>query len=190
MAEPVNAARHALSVRDLVVDFVQDTGTIRALDGVSLDLHAGRVLGVVGESGCGKSVTARAILRLIDRPGRIVGGPRAARSRLAAAAGPDGARSRRPRDARGARRPHRADLPGADDRAQRALHGRQPDHRGDARAQRPLQGGRARARRRRCCTRSAFRARRRASTPIRSSSAAACASASASRWRWPPIRTS
>src|SRR4030081_2009455 len=74
MAETVNAASHALSVRDLVVDFVQDTGAIRALDGVSLDLHAGRVLGVVGESGCGKSVTARAILRLIDRPGRIVSG--------------------------------------------------------------------------------------------------------------------
>ena len=43
MAEPVNAARHALSVRDLVVDFVQDTGAVRALDGVNLDLHAGRV---------------------------------------------------------------------------------------------------------------------------------------------------
>ena len=74
MVEPVNSARHALSVRDLVVDFVQDTGSVRALDGVSLDLHAGRVLGVVGESGCGKSVTARAILRLIDRPGRIASG--------------------------------------------------------------------------------------------------------------------
>src|SRR5258708_19682803 len=73
MAE-TNAARHALSVRDLVVDFDQDTGGVRALDGVSLDLHAGRVLGVVGESGCGKSVTARAILRLLDRPGRIVSG--------------------------------------------------------------------------------------------------------------------
>ena len=68
------AARRVLSVRDLIVDFVQDTGTTRALDGVSLDLHAGRVLGVVGESGCGKSLTARAILRLIDRPGRIVSG--------------------------------------------------------------------------------------------------------------------
>ena len=74
MVEPMSAARHALSVRDLVVDFVQDTGAVRALDGVSLDLHAGRVLGVVGESGCGKSVTARAILRLIDRPGRIASG--------------------------------------------------------------------------------------------------------------------
>src|ERR1700694_4518319 len=74
MVEPLSAARHVLSVRDLVVDFVQDTGAVRALDGVSLDLHAGRVLGVVGESGCGKSVTARAILRLIDRPGRIAAG--------------------------------------------------------------------------------------------------------------------
>src|SRR3977135_559419 len=74
MVEPMNAARHALSVRDLVVDFDQDTGSVRALDGVSLDLRAGRVLGVVGESGCGKSVTARAILRLLDRPGRIVSG--------------------------------------------------------------------------------------------------------------------
>jgi peptide/nickel transport system ATP-binding protein len=74
MVDPINGARHALSVRDLVVDFVQDTGSVRALDGVSLDLHSGRVLGVVGESGCGKSVTARAILRLIDRPGRIASG--------------------------------------------------------------------------------------------------------------------
>jgi peptide/nickel transport system ATP-binding protein len=74
MVEASNAARHVLSVRDLVVDFVQDTGAVRALDGVSLDLHSGRVLGVVGESGCGKSVTARAILRLLDRPGRIVSG--------------------------------------------------------------------------------------------------------------------
>ena len=72
MAEP--STRRVLSVRDLAVDFVQDTGTIRALDGVSLDLHAGRVLGVVGESGCGKSVTARAILRLLDRTGRIEAG--------------------------------------------------------------------------------------------------------------------
>src|SRR5260370_37371593 len=71
MVEPVNNSRHVLSVRDLIVDFVQDTGVIRALDGVSLDLHAGRGLGVVGESGCGKSVTARAILRLIDRPRRF-----------------------------------------------------------------------------------------------------------------------
>ena len=74
VAAPAQAARRVVSVRDLVVDFVQDTGTTRALAGISLDLHAGRVLGVVGESGCGKSLTARAMLRLIDRPGRIVSG--------------------------------------------------------------------------------------------------------------------
>lgn len=74
MDRPVTPSSHALSVRNLVVDFIQDTGAVRALDGVSLDLHAGRVLGVVGESGCGKSVTARAILRLLDRPGQISSG--------------------------------------------------------------------------------------------------------------------
>jgi peptide/nickel transport system ATP-binding protein len=66
--------RTLLSVRDLVVEFGLDQGTIRALESVSLDLHPGRVLGVVGESGCGKSVTARAILGILDRPGRVVAG--------------------------------------------------------------------------------------------------------------------
>ena len=134
---------------------------MRALDGVSLDLHAGRVLGVVGESGCGKSVTARAILRLIDRPGRIASGRVLLDPGAPRAAGSGRARSRKPRDAGGARRPHRADLPGADDRAQRALHRRQPDHRGDARAQRHLARPRRASARSRCCTRSASRARRR-----------------------------
>jgi oligopeptide/dipeptide ABC transporter ATP-binding protein len=63
-----------LSVRDLGAHFESVQGIIPALAGISLDLTAGRVLGVVGKSGCGKSVTARAILQLIDRPGRIVGG--------------------------------------------------------------------------------------------------------------------
>ena len=122
----------SLSVRDLVVDFVQDTGTIRALEGVSLDFHAGRVLGVVGESGCGKSLTARAILQLIDRPGRIASGQVLLDPGTPAQQESDGARSGRQRHARSARQPHRADLPGADERAQRPLHGGQPDHRGDA----------------------------------------------------------
>jgi len=73
-AVPPRAARRVLSVRDLAVEFPHEQGTTRALDGVSLDLHAGRVLGVVGESGCGKSVTARAILGILDRPGRIAAG--------------------------------------------------------------------------------------------------------------------
>ena len=63
-----------LSVRDLKTYFAQDEGTVKAVDGVSFDLYPGRTLGIVGESGCGKSVTARSILRIVDRPGRIVEG--------------------------------------------------------------------------------------------------------------------
>jgi oligopeptide/dipeptide ABC transporter ATP-binding protein len=64
-----------LQVRDLAVEFDTDEGRIRAVDGVSFNLRAGEVLGVVGESGCGKSVTALSLLRLIPcPPGRIAGG--------------------------------------------------------------------------------------------------------------------
>ena len=64
-----------LSVRDLVVDFNTDEGLIRAVNGASFDLDTGEIVALVGESGCGKSVTALAILRLIaDPPGRIVAG--------------------------------------------------------------------------------------------------------------------
>src|SRR5438093_4933768 len=63
-----------LSVRNLKTYFPQDEGLVRAVDGVSFDLYPGATLGIVGESGCGKSVTARSILRIVDRPGRIVEG--------------------------------------------------------------------------------------------------------------------
>jgi len=63
-----------LSVRDLKTYFLQDEGTVKAVDGVSFDLYPGGTLGIVGESGCGKSVTARSILGIVDRPGRIVDG--------------------------------------------------------------------------------------------------------------------
>ena len=63
-----------LSVRNLKTYFPQEEGLVRAVDGVSFDLYPGVTLGVVGESGCGKSVTARSILRIVDRPGRIVEG--------------------------------------------------------------------------------------------------------------------
>ena len=63
-----------LSVRNLKTYFAQDEGTVKAVDGVDLDLYPGATLGIVGESGCGKSVTARSILRIVDRPGRIVEG--------------------------------------------------------------------------------------------------------------------
>jgi oligopeptide/dipeptide ABC transporter ATP-binding protein len=71
----VSASREALlSVRNLKTYFQQDEGLVRAVDGVSFDLYPGVTLGVVGESGCGKSITARSILRIVDRPGRIVEG--------------------------------------------------------------------------------------------------------------------
>ena len=63
-----------LRVRDLRVSFRLDEGTVRAVDGVSFDVFPGQVVGIVGESGCGKSVTMRAVLQLIDPPGRITGG--------------------------------------------------------------------------------------------------------------------
>ena len=63
-----------LSVRDLQVHFMMDEGVVKAVDGVSFDVAAGQVFGIVGESGCGKSVTMKAILRIVEPPGRIVGG--------------------------------------------------------------------------------------------------------------------
>jgi len=63
-----------LKVENLRTYFYIEEGEIRAVDGVSFSARRGRILAVVGESGCGKSVTAYSILRLIQRPGRIVGG--------------------------------------------------------------------------------------------------------------------
>jgi peptide/nickel transport system ATP-binding protein len=63
-----------LDVRDLRTSFFLEDGEARAVDGVSLRLPAGGVLGLVGESGCGKSMTALSVMRLVPPPGRIVGG--------------------------------------------------------------------------------------------------------------------
>ncbi|MCX6030085.1 MAG: ABC transporter ATP-binding protein [Chloroflexi bacterium] len=63
-----------LSVRNLKTYFFQDEGTVHAVDGAAFDLYRGKTLGIVGESGCGKSVTARSVLRIVERPGRIVEG--------------------------------------------------------------------------------------------------------------------
>ena len=63
-----------LSVRGLKVVFGLDEGSVRAVDGVSFDVMPGQVVGIVGESGCGKSVTTKAMLQLVDPPGRIAAG--------------------------------------------------------------------------------------------------------------------
>ena len=63
-----------LSVRDLVVQFPNRRGTLTALDRVSFDIMPGEVLGMVGESGAGKSLTGAAIIGLLEPPGRVAGG--------------------------------------------------------------------------------------------------------------------
>ena len=63
-----------LSVRDLIVEFPTRRGTLRALDRVSFDIAEGEVLGMVGESGAGKSLTGAAIIGLLEPPGRIASG--------------------------------------------------------------------------------------------------------------------
>jgi peptide/nickel transport system ATP-binding protein len=63
-----------LNIINLHVAFPLDEGMVHAVEGVSLRLDSGHVLGLVGESGCGKSVTAQSVLRIVPRPGRITGG--------------------------------------------------------------------------------------------------------------------
>jgi len=68
MAQPL------LELANLSTSFFSDKGEIRAVEDVSFSIQPGETLALVGESGCGKSVTAFSIMRLVDRPGRIVGG--------------------------------------------------------------------------------------------------------------------
>ncbi len=63
-----------LSVHNLKTYFFMDEGVVKAVDGVSFDVNPGQIFGIVGESGCGKSVTMKAVLRIVEPPGRIVGG--------------------------------------------------------------------------------------------------------------------
>jgi oligopeptide/dipeptide ABC transporter ATP-binding protein len=84
-----------LEVNNLQTHFPLDEGTVRAVEGVSYKLYRGRTLGIVGESGCGKSVTAQSILRIVPKPGKIVGGEILYHRRHAAAL-PTGSSWRRP----------------------------------------------------------------------------------------------
>ena len=119
------SSRPLLEIDNLHTHFFTPAGVARAVDGVSYSLRSGETLGVVGESGCGKSVTALSILRLVaNPPGRIVEG--AIRFE-----GVDllGLTESQMEDIRGNR--HLDDLPGADDLAQSAAHGGPADQRGD-----------------------------------------------------------
>lgn len=70
----VAQAAPVLSVKNLKTYFELDEGNVKAVDGVSFDVYPNQVIGIVGESGCGKSITMKSILRLVDKPGRIVDG--------------------------------------------------------------------------------------------------------------------
>ena len=72
-----------LEIEDLRVEFQTQTGTVKAVDGISYSVAAGETVAVVGESGCGKSVSALSVLRLVPSPpGKITGAAASNRSRL------------------------------------------------------------------------------------------------------------
>src|SRR5882762_795975 len=71
MSQPTE---HLLEVKNMRTHFPTRAGLVRAVDGVSFYLDRGELLGLVGESGCGKSITALSIMRLVAPPGKIVAG--------------------------------------------------------------------------------------------------------------------
>src|SRR4249920_3683521 len=70
----MNDQTHLLEVRDLRTQFFTRDGVVGAVNGVSFHVDRGEALGLVGESGCGKSVSALSIMGLVPRPGQVVGG--------------------------------------------------------------------------------------------------------------------
>jgi len=74
VAESPQSWEYLLEVRGLRTCFFTDAGVVKAVDDVSFRIASGEVLGLVGESGCGKTVAALSLMRLVPRPGRIVGG--------------------------------------------------------------------------------------------------------------------
>ncbi|GAH76266.1 unnamed protein product [marine sediment metagenome] len=70
----INNKKSLLGVKDLKTYFFTEDGVVKAVDGVDFEVYQGETLGLVGESGCGKSVTAFSIMRLLDYPGKTVGG--------------------------------------------------------------------------------------------------------------------
>ena len=124
-AAVATSTRPLLEIDNLQTHFFTAAGVVRAVDGVSYSLRSGETLGVVGESGCGKSVTALSILRLVAEP---AGTHRRRRHPLR---GHRSARPHRERDGGHPRQRHLDDLPGADDLAQSVAHRGPADQRGD-----------------------------------------------------------
>ena len=117
-----------LDVKGLQTVFFTNSGLFRAVDGLSFRVRRGETLAIVGESGCGKSVSALSIMRLVpDPPGRIVGGEILLEGTDLLAL--DEAEMRQ-----GPRQSYFHDLSGADDLAQSGDPHRRPDQRGGAAA--------------------------------------------------------
>ena len=65
---------YTLQIENLRSSFLTDNGEVKAVNEVSINVPKGSIVGIVGESGCGKSMTARSVMRLLKYPGRIMGG--------------------------------------------------------------------------------------------------------------------
>ena len=63
-----------LEIKDLHTSFFTHVGEVKAVRGINIDVHQGEAVGIVGESGCGKSVTSLSVMRLVPSPGKIIKG--------------------------------------------------------------------------------------------------------------------
>ena len=134
------ATEPVLEVRDLQTHFPTSIGTVRAVDGVSFTVGRGETLGIVGESGSGKSMTALSVMRLLESPGRVVGGS-------VRFQGPRRAADAAVGHARASRQSGRDGVPGPDDVAQPGPAHRAPAPGSDGRARPQARRGRPSCRR-------------------------------------------
>ena len=124
MAAPPGSEPRLLDIRGLKTHFRTDEGWLHAVDGVDISVGRGETVSVVGESGCGKTVTAMSVLKLIPMPpGKIVAGQILWQGRDLVPLDADAMRSIRGQG-------NRDRVPGADDLAQPGLHDRRTDRRG------------------------------------------------------------
>ncbi len=133
---------NAVEFDNLHTYFFTDTGVVKSVDGVSFEVPVGKTVGVVGESGCGKSVTSLSLMQLLQRPqGQIVEGE--IRLNLGNGKAYDIAKTPAGQDAGPARQLYFDDLPGAYDQPEPGVPHRCPDRRGHrpARGRRQDQGG-------------------------------------------------